>query len=176
MEIVKLDNKKKVYKEIETNDKIISKMKYGVIRLVGENYLREVTWETYKYLKNLPVDFKGVIEIQELNLTIQANQIAKLEEKESEEARYKNFTNLPTGTLFLDENFNILTSTRPRIEREHDLYYIATCHYVVDNGEKQYYLEPHQIQYLVTMVRDEDPDYPHCAKQVTLYGRDVREL
>ena len=54
MEIIKLNDKNKTIEEIDLNDKIISKMKYGVIRIVGEDYLREVTWDTYNYLKNLP--------------------------------------------------------------------------------------------------------------------------
>ena len=60
MEIIKLNDKNKTIEEIDLNDKIISKMKYGVIRIVGEDYLREVTWDTYNYLKNLPTDFKGL--------------------------------------------------------------------------------------------------------------------
>lgn len=176
MEIIKLDDKNKVFEEIEMNDRIVYKMKYGVIRLVGEDYLREITWDTYNYLKNLPTNFKGVIEIQELNLTIQANQIAKLEQKEGTSTRYKDFTNFPTETVFLDANFNRLSGTKFKIERENDLYYIATCHYVVKDGEKLFYLEPHQIQYLVTMVRDDDPDYPHYVKQAMRYGRDIREI
>lgn len=176
MDIIKLDDKIKAVEEIEMNDKIISKLKYGVIRIVGEDYLREVTWDTYNYLKNLPADFKGVIEIQELNLTVQANQIAKIEGKEGESTRYKDFTKLPTETVYLDEDFNRLTGIRIRIEREHDKYYIATCHYEVRDGEKLYYLQPNQIQYLVEMVRDEDPDYPHYVKKATRYGRDVREI
>lgn len=176
MEIIKLNDKNKTIEEIDLNDKIISKMKYGVIRIVGEDYLREVTWDTYNYLKNLPTDFKGTIEIQELKLTIQANQIAKIEEKEGESVRYKNFTNLPTETVYLDKNFNCLSDIRPKIEREHDLYYIATCHYLVKDGEKQYYVEPEQIKSLMTMVRDDDPDYPHYVKKATRYGRDVREI
>ena len=75
----------------------------------------------------------------------------------------------------MDKNFNRLSDIRPKIEREHDLYYIATCHYLVKDGEKQYYLEPEQIKSLMIMVRD-DPDYPHYVKKATRYGRDVREI
>lgn len=176
MDIIKLDDKIKTIEEIETNDKIIRKLKYGVIRIVGEDHLREVTWETYNYLKNLPAEFKGLVEIQELDLTIQANQIAKLEEKEGESVRYKNFTTLPTETVYLDKDFNRLTGIRPKIERENDTYYIATCHYEIRDGEKLYYLQPNQIQYLVEMARDEGPDCPHYVKKATRYGRDVRKI
>jgi hypothetical protein len=176
MEIMPLDVKRKTVEEVEQNDKTILKMKYGVIRISGEDYLREVSWETYNYLKNLPADFTGLVEIEELGLTVPVSQIVKLEEKEAESVRYKDFTKLPTAMLLLDKDFNHLTGTRPQIERENDIYYIATCHYVIRDGEKQYYLEPYQIQYLVTMVRDEDPDYPHYVKQSLHYGRDVREI
>lgn len=173
---MKLNDNNKIFEEVEMNDKIISKMKYGVIRIVGENYLREVTWETCNYLKNLPPDFKGTVEIQELGLIVQANQIAKIEEKEDETVRYKNFTNLPTKTIYLDKNFYLLTDIRHKIEREHDTYYLATCHYVVKDGEDQYFLEPNQIQFLVEMVRNDEPGYPHYVKKATRYGRDVREI
>ena len=176
MDITPIADKYKTIEEIDQNDKILVKKKYGVIRISGENFLREVSWDTCNYLKNLPSDFSGTVEIQELKLTVPVNQIVKIEEKESESIKYKNFTNLPTETIFLDENFNHLSRIKPVIEREHDLYYIATCHYIIKDGEKQYYLAPEQIQYLATMVRDEDPDYPHYIKQVRRYGRDVREI
>jgi len=176
MEIMPLDVKRKTVEEIEQNDKTILKMKYGVIRVSGEDYLREVSWETYNYLKNLPADFTGLVEIEELGLTVPVSQIVKLEEKEAESVRYKDFTKLPTEVVMLDKDFKRLTGIRPQIERENDLYYIATCHYVIRDGEKQYYLEPHQIKSLLTMVRDDDPDYPHYTKQALRYGRDIRDI
>ena len=176
MEIIHLEDKYKVKEEIDLNDRIIQKMKYGVIRIVGENYTREVTWDTYNYLKNLPPDFTGTIEIQELNLTVHANQIVKIEGKESEKVKYKDFTKLPVEELRLDENFNILSGSRMKIEKEHDKYYRATCHYAIVNNEKQYYLEPNQIQYLLTMVRETDPDYPHRVQNASRYGRDIWEI
>lgn len=176
MDIIPITDNYKTIEEIDQNDKILVKKKYGVIRISGENFLREVSWDTCNYLKNLPSDFTGTVEIQELKLTVPVNQIVKIEEKEAESVKYKNFTNLPTETIFLDENFNRLIEPKPAIERAHDLYYIATCHYVVVDGEKQYYIAPEQIQYLVTMVRNEDPDYPHYIKKVTRYGRDIREI
>lgn len=171
-----LDDKYKVKEEIDKNDRVIQKMKYGVIRIAGENYLREVTWETYNYLKNLPLDFNGVVEIEELNLTVKANSIVKIEEKESEAVKYKDFTKLPIESLFLDENFKIIKGIRSKIEREYDTYYSANCHYVEENGERQYYLQPEQIKDLLVMVREADPDYPHRVKQAFRYGRDVREI
>lgn len=171
-----LDEKNKIYEEIDQNDRVILKMKYGVIRITGENYTREVTWDTYNYLKNLPADFTGLVEIKELKLTVPANQIVKLEEKESESVRYKDFTKLPTETLNLDENFNILKGSKIRIEREHDKYYRATCHYVERDGTREYYMEPHQIKDLLTMVREEDPDYPHRVQKALRYGRDIWEI
>lgn len=175
-DVIYLDEEDKIYAEIEENDRVILKMKYGVIRIAGENHTREVTWNTYNYLKSLPADFTGLVEIKELKLTVPANQIVKLEEKESESVRYKDFTKLPTETIVLDENFELLNGSRLRIEREHDKYYRATCHYVVRDGVKQYYLEPHQIKDLLTMVRDEDPDYPHRVQKALRYGRDIWEI
>lgn len=87
-----------------------------------------------------------------------------------------NYKNLPTETLNLDENFNILKGSKISIEREYDKYYRATCHYVVRDGVKQYYLEPHQIKDLLTMVREEDPDYPHRVQKALRYGRDIWEI
>lgn len=176
MNLISLKNEDKVVEKIEQNDKIILKMKYGVIRIIGEENMREITLKTLNYLKNLPQGFNGQVEIKELNLTVPVNQIVKLEEKESEAIEYKNFTKLPTETLCLDLDFNILKEPRIKIEREYDSYYLATCHYVENDGEKQYYLSTEQIPYLVTMQRDEDPDYPHYVKKALRYGRDVREI
>lgn len=176
MEIMELPDDKKAVEVVELSDRTITKMKYGVIRIVGENYLREITWDTYKYLRTLPADFDGVIEIQELNLTIAANQIVKMEEKEKESVSYKNFTQLPTEVIYLDKNFVQLSGIRKKIEQENDVYYIATCHFVVQDGVKQYFLEPSQIQHLVEMVADDDPDYPHYVKRALRYGRDVSDI
>lgn len=176
MNIMYLDEKYKIKEEIDQNDRVILKMKYGVIRIAGENYTREVTWETYNYLKNLPSDFTGLVEIKELNLTVPANQIVKIEQKEKESFRYKNFTKLPVETIILDENFNFLSGSKIKIENEYDKYYRATCHYVIKNDEKQYYLEPNEIQYLLTMVREEEPGYPHRVQKALRYGRDVWEI
>lgn len=152
-------------------------IKFGLIRLMNEKQERRVAFKTLLDInKAQKANFSGKINIPEINMSVYASQIV-MTRSEVENIRTENsFTNLPTEIVYLDENFNRLSGIRPRIEREHDLYYIATCHYVVDNGERQYYLEPHQIQYLLTMVRDEDPDYPHYAKQVLRYGRDVREI
>ena len=87
-----------------------------------------------------------------------------------------NYKNLPTETLNLDENFNILNGSKIRIEREHDKYYRATCHYVIRDGEKQYFMEPDKIKDLLTMVREEDPDYPHRVQKALRYGRDIWEI
>ena len=121
-------------------------------------------------------NFAGQLNIPELGMSVNASQIVVLK-SEAEEVRENNdFTKIPTETLFLDENFNYLSGTKNKIERENDIYYIAACHYVARDGQKQYYLEPAQIQYLVTMARDEDPDYPHYIKQCMRYGRDIREI
>lgn len=176
MEIMCLDDKYKVKEKIDKNDRIIQKMKYGVIRIAGENYLREVTWETYNYLKNLPPNFTGVVEIEELNLTVKANSIVMMEEKENEVVEYKDFTKLPTVSLSLDKNFNIIKGLRSKIEREYDTYYSANCHYVEENGEKKYYLQPEQIRDLLVMVRENDMNYSHKVKKALRYGQDIREI
>lgn len=86
------------------------------------------------------------------------------------------YKKLPTATLNLDENFRVISGTIPKIEREHDKYYVATCHYITKNGERQYYMERDQIKTLLTMVRDEDPDYPHRVQKALHYGRDIWEI
>lgn len=87
-----------------------------------------------------------------------------------------NFKKLPTESLMLDEDFKILNEPRVKIEREHEIYYIATCHYVVRGGGKQYYLKKSQIKNLMEMVKDEDPDYPHFVRKAFRYGVNIREL
>ena len=152
-------------------------VKYGLIKLMGDKKEYRVSMKTLLGISEAKkANFTGQLNIPELDMSVSASQIVMMR-SETEEAREDNdFTKLPTAMLLLDKDFNHLTGTRPQIERENDIYYIATCHYVIRDGEKQYYLEPYQIQYLVTMVRDEDPDYPHYVKQSLHYGRDVREI
>lgn len=152
-------------------------IKYGLIKLMGDKSEYRVSYKTLLDInKAKNSNFTGQINIPEINMSVQASQIVMLKSEVEDVRIENNIANLPTETVFLDENFNRLISPKPVIEKKHAMYYIATCHYVVVNGEKQYYVAPNQIQYLVTMVRDEDPDYPHYIKKVTRYGRDIREI
>ena len=76
--------------------------------------------------------------------------------------------NLPTATLFLDKDFNIINKIRPVVEREYDEYYLATCHYVVRNDEPQYYLGKDKIKSLLLMKKDDG--YPHYVAKTWKYG------
>lgn len=152
-------------------------IKYGLIKLMGDKEERRVSLKTLVDLtKAREANFSGQINIPELNMSVLISQIVMMRSETEEIKEQNNFINLPTKTIYLDENFYLLTDTRRKIEREHDTYYIATCHYVVKDGEEQYFLEPNQIQYLVEMVRDDEPGYPHYVKKATRYGRDVREI
>lgn len=152
-------------------------VRYGLIRLIGEKQDRRVSMKTLLDItKAKKANFAGQINIPELNMSVNASQIVLMQSETEEIRQENNFTKLPTEIVFLDKDFNRLTGIRPQIERENDLYYIATCHYVIRDGEKQYYLEPHQIKSLLTMVRDDDPDYPHYTKQALRYGRDIRDI
>jgi len=152
-------------------------VKYGIIRIIGDKNEHRVSMKTLLDINAAKkANFDGQLNIPDLAMSINASQIVMMRSETEEIREDSDFTKLPTEVVMLDKDFNRLTGTRPQIERENDIYYIATCHYVVRDGGKQYYLEPHQIQYLVTMARDEDPDYPHYIKQALRYGRDVREI
>jgi hypothetical protein len=174
MDVIPLEDSQKICGQVEKNDCTVYKMKYGLIRIVGENILREITWNTYEYLKKLPSSFKGIVEIREIGLTIPMNQIARLEEKEAEISVAKNFTKLPTESLCLDENFQIINRPKEVVERENDRYYRATCHYEERNGIRHYYMDINQIKILMVMIRN--PGYPHCVEKVLRYGIDIRDI
>lgn len=154
----------------EFGNKTIAKTKYANIRIIGEKDERQISWKTYQYIKNLPEGFTGSIEIKELGLTIPVKQIVKMEEKEGVVIEHKHYTTLPTDTIFLDTDFNILNDTRINIERKYEKYYIATCHYINVDGEKQYYVQRDQIKDLVLLEKDTDQDYPHYVAERYHYG------
>ena len=152
-------------------------IKYGLIKLIGNKQEHRVSMKTIiDITKAREAKFAGQINIPELNMSVHISQIVMMRSEIENIKVMNNYTNLSTETIYLDKDFYLLTGIRSKIERENDLYYIDTCHYIFVNEVKQYYLEPEQIQYLVTMVRDEDPDYPHYIKKATKYGRDVREI
>jgi hypothetical protein len=155
----------------------IKTIKFGLIKLMGEKKEYRVSYKTLLEITSTQKSgFTGKINIPEINMSVQTSQIVMMR-SEIEEIRVDDdFTKLPVEELRLDENFNILSGSRMKIEKEHDKYYRATCHYAIVNDEKQYYLEPNQIQYLLTMVREVDPDYPHRVQNALRYGRDIWEI
>lgn len=170
------DNGDKIVAERDDGAGKTQTLEFGYIRLINEKQERRISYKTLIEINKIQnTNFSGRINIPELNMNLYASQIAMTRSDTEEVREIKNFTNLPTETLNLDENFNLLTGIIPKIERDHDKYYLATCHYVVKNGEKQYFMEPHQIKELLTMVRDEDPDYPHRVQKALHYGRDIWE-
>lgn len=152
-------------------------IKYGLIKLMGERQEYRISYKTLLALNEAQnAGFKGKINIPEINMKVQISQIVVMRSNTEKVRIDEDFTKLPTETLNLDENFYILHGLKGKIEKEHDKYYIATCHYVIKNGEKQYYLGPNQIKDLLTMVRDDDPDYPHRVQKAMRYGRDIWEI
>lgn len=83
----------------------------------------------------------------------------------------RSITNLPSETILVDENGNIITgATRNQIEKTGKNYMIATAHYVVKDGTKQYYLASKDIKNLTLMVPQSD-GYPYSVKQIWHYGQ-----
>ena len=153
------------------------KVKYGLIKFMGDRKEYRISYKTLIELNEAQNSgFKGKINIPEINMSVLISQIVMMR-SEVETVRIEdNYTNLPVETIFLNSEFKILTGTRVEIERENDAYYMATCHYVVRNGIKLYYLEPAQIQCLAYLVRSVDASYPHYVKKATRYGRDIHEI
>ena len=155
----------------------IQTIKYGLIKLMGEKIEHRVSYKTLlEIIKTQKSGFNGRINIPEINMSVQASQIVMMR-SEIEDIKYENdFTKLPTETLTLDENYNILNDSKIKIEKDYDTYLIANCHYLIENNEKQYYLEPNQIKDLLVMVKDNDVEYPHKVKKAFRYGRDIYEI
>jgi len=152
-------------------------IKYGLIRLIGDKKEYRVSMRTLLDInKAKKANFTGQLNIPELDMSVNASQIVMMKSDIEEIRENGDFTKLPTESLCLDKDFNLITGSKATIEREHDMYYRATCHYVIRDGEKQYYIQPDQIQYLLTMVRDADPSYPHRVAKALRYGRDVHEI
>lgn len=156
--------------QTEYNNKTVSVTKYANIKIVGEKEERQITWDTYQKIKNLPDGFSGMVEIKELGITLSRKQISKIEEKEGVLVTYKDFAKLPTETVMLDKNLEFINKNKVEIEREYEEYYVATCHFVTSKAGKQYYLAKNQIKRLVLMKRDDDGQSPHYVAGIWSYG------
>ncbi|WP_407457176.1 hypothetical protein [Fibrobacter sp.] len=149
-------------------------IKYGLIKLMGEKKEYRVSYKTLLDISTLKkTNFSSQINIPEINMSVLISQIVMMRSETEDIKIVDDFTKLPTETICLDENFNIINGPKRKIEREYEKYYRATCHYVIRDGVKQYYLEPSQIKDLLTMVKDEDPDHPHRVQKALRYGRDI---
>ena len=82
----------------------------------------------------------------------------------------ENFRHLPTTTLTLDKDFRILSGTKRQIEKNYEEYYLAVCHFVLRDDERQYYLQKDKIQRLVLLKKDDEEGYPHYAAKIWHYG------
>lgn len=157
------------YFEKEYNNKIIREKRCAEIQLIGEKKPRKISWGAYIAIKSLPASFTGSIEIRELGISVARNQIVKMEEKKETETTYKEFTLLPTDTLLLDEDKKVIRDSKLNVERTHNVYYTATCHYYEENGERKYLLDDAKIKKLLKMKKIED-GYPFSIVESKTYG------
>lgn len=131
-------------------------IKYGLIRLIKEKEERRVSFKTLLAIMEAEKNKVGAVMIQELNMAVKLTQIVMMR-SETENVRIEdNFTKLPTEVVILNDSFNITNKSRTQLNREQESYYIATCHYMIDDGVKQYLLDVDKIKNLVKVEFDDD--------------------
>ncbi len=132
-------------------------IKYGLIKLMGEKKEYRISYKTLLAINEAQnAKFKGKINIPEINMSVQVSQIVMMR-SETENIRLDdNFTSLPTVSVSLDLDFNILNRTRFYFTKNKIDYYSAIVHYKEVDGVKQYYLEPEKIKRLLKIEFDEE--------------------
>lgn len=155
-------------------DKIVKKVNYGVIRLVGEKDLRRISWETFHKLKTLPPDYTGKVELRELGVTVPVNQIVFMEEREEQRTESTHLTDLPTTNVFLTTDYKLLPNnlTRKMLENSGKPYIEATVHYEIRNDQQCLILEPNKIKRALFM-KPQPEGYPHAVSRVIEYGNEL---
>lgn len=131
-------------------------IKYGIIRLMGDKNEYRVSFKTLCDIEKMRnAGFTGSIKITELNMSVMANQIV-MAKSETEDIRIvEHFTNRPTSTVILDKDMKISNHTKNWFIRNNEGYYLATCHYVEVDGQRQYMLQREKIKKLVKIEIEE---------------------
>ena len=134
----------------DLGNRVETTTKCGYIRIKGEKEDRQISWELYQKLINLPATYDGVVMLSELNLSVPYSQIAKIEAGESKTVEYKDFTRLPT------KNVRLYTDLKPIPAKESitldgiSKFYMATVHYVEKNENQiELLLDKDKIKHLV---------------------------
>lgn len=136
-------------------------IKYGLIKLIGDKIERRVSYKTLLGINEAKnSDFDGQINIPEINMSVQVSQIVMMR-SETEDIRIDdNFTNLPTISVNLDSDFNIINKPRNYFLKYKIPYYSTTVHYRENNGSMEYCLEFDKIKKLLKVEFDsEGNDY-----------------
>ena len=153
-------------------DKVVKKVKFGLIRIAGEKEKRRILYKTYQKISAMPRGTNSLVQIPELRLAVNLNQIVLQEESDETVVVGTNFANLPTEIVMLDWDLRIIPNmTRYQLEKSRLPYVIATCHYATENGQKLYYTALEQIKDAVFMRPDEDEDYPSVVAKTYRYGK-----
>lgn len=157
------DNGDQVVDEQEDGGGKTQTIKYGLIRLIGENQERRVSFKTLLAITKAKEEEVDSIMIRELNMTVKVSQIVMMR-SETEKVRVgTNVANLPTANMCLDLDLRLTNKLRPQFIRECEPYYEATVHYTEIDGQRQYYLEFDKIKRLLKISFDED-GYDYISK------------
>lgn len=157
------DNGDQVVDEQEDGGGKTQTIKYGLIRLMGENQERRVSFKTLLAITKAKEEEVDSIMIRELNMTVKVSQIVMMR-SETEKVRVgTNVANLPTANMCLDLDLRLTNKLRPQFIRECEPYYEATVHYTEIDGQRQYYLEFDKIKRLLKISFDED-GYDYISK------------
>lgn len=146
-----------ILEEIADGGGKTQKIKYGLIKLMGEKKEYRISYKTLLAINEAQnAKFKGKINIPEINMSVQVSQIVMMK-SETENIRVnENFTSLPTISVTLDLDFNILNQKRIHYLKNKIDYYDAIVHYKEVDGIKQYLLEPDKIKRLLKVEFDKE--------------------
>lgn len=173
----------------EAGDKIISsmivgvqritKLQYGVIRIIGEKQERRVPYKSLFAINQAKPEDEITLVTDSGRIVVSRARIVFQETREEEiREDIDSIAKKPSEQIPLTLDMLIWSEAqkhiRSWIEKQGVAYYLATCHYDIVKDEdgvevKSYYIERNQIEELLLMKPQPD-GYPHAVAGVWRYG------
>ncbi len=161
-----------VLEEWETEEATYKKVKYGVIRIMGDPNEHRISYETLKAIADKPPLFNGDVIIPEMHVKVPLNRIVFQQFRDEEQKRLKNFAKLPTSAVLLDLNEDKMIAREDLKGRE--AWREATAHYQEGTDGREYYLNRNQLKRCLWLHREkgESEFYPPSIYRIEKYGID----
>lgn len=163
----------------ESGGTVTTKVKYGVIKLMGDKTEYRVSYKTLMDIVNRPAKFEGDVIIPELHLKTPIKNIVFQQFRDEELQTAKDFTNLPTKRVVCEvsnpgERLKPTLISESEANKSRAKYWLATLHYSTGiNGENLYYCDFSQAKELLLMVPYmEEENYPPSIGRIFRYGEE----